>query len=153
MSHASTTPGDERTAVTGTGTTDLTVDAKRPDQSLGELFAEMTSELSELFRNEVELAKVETRDEVKRAGKAAGMLGGAGLAGWMTLLFLSFALAWLLDEELNTALSFAIVGAIWGIAMAILIALGRAHARRLEGLPVTRETLKEDIEWAKQQRS
>jgi positive regulator of sigma E activity len=69
------------------------------------------------------------------------------------LLLLSLALAWWLDQELNTALSFAIVGALWGIAMAILIMLGRNHARKLEGLPVTRETLKEDMEWARQQKS
>ena len=81
------------------------------------------------------------------------MFGGAALAGWMTALFLSLALAWLLDQELNTALSFAIVAAIWGIAMAILVVMGRNHAHKLEGLPVTRATLKEDMEWAKQQKS
>jgi hypothetical protein len=132
---------------------DLAVEAKRPDQSLGDLFSDMTTELSDLFRNEVELVKVETRDELKRAGKVGGMFGGAALAGWMTVLFLSLALAWLLDQELNTALSFAIVAAIWGIAMAVLAVMGRNHARKLEGLPVTRETLKEDMAWAKQQKT
>ena len=45
----------------GQGTVDLAVEAKRSDRSLGDLFSEMTTELSDLFRNEVELAKVETR--------------------------------------------------------------------------------------------
>ncbi len=149
---SSTIPHDPQSG-SGQGTVDLAVEAKRSDRSLGDLFSEMTAELSNLFRNEVELAKVETRDELKRAGKVGGMFGGAALAGWMTVLFLSLALAWLLDQELNTALSFAIVAAIWGIAMAILVVMGRNHARKLEGLPVTRATLKEDMEWAKQQKS
>ena len=44
---------------------------KRPEASLGELVAEMTSELSTLFRQEVELAKVEARQEASRARERA----------------------------------------------------------------------------------
>ena len=57
---------------------DPATDPKRPEASLGELVSEMTSDLSTLFRKEIELAKTEARDELKQAGKAGGMLGGAG---------------------------------------------------------------------------
>ena len=52
----------------------------QPDKSLGELFSELTSDLGHLFRQEVQLAKTEAREEVKQAGKGVGMLAGAVLA-------------------------------------------------------------------------
>lgn len=126
---------------------------RRPDASLGELLSEMTSELSTLFRKEIELAKTEARDEVGQAGKAGALIAGAALSGWLALLLLSLALAWLLDQELNTALSFAIVGALWALAAFILQVSARAALEGLRGLPKTRQTIKEDLEWAKAQNS
>jgi hypothetical protein len=136
------------------GTThDPATEPKRAEASLGELVAEMTSDLSTLFRKEIELAKTEARDELKQAGKAAGMFGGAGLAGWMAALLLSLALAWLLDQAMNTALAFAIVGVLWGVAAFILQRTGRAAFAGVRGLPTTRDTIKEDVEWAKAQKT
>jgi uncharacterized membrane protein YqjE len=122
---------------------------KRPDRSLGELFAEMTSEMGTLVRQELALAKVEAKEEGARLGKGAGMLGGAGLAGWLALLFLSLALAWLIDQALNTALSFAIVGVLWGIGALVLMSVGKKQLQQAKGLPKTTTTIKEDVQWAK----
>jgi cobalamin biosynthesis protein CobD/CbiB len=130
-----------------------TTQPKRPDASLGELVAEMTSDLSTLFRKEIELAKTEARDELRQAGKAGGMLGGSALAGWLALVLLSLALAWLLDQAMNTALAFAIVGVVWAVAAFILQRSGRAALASVRGLPTTRDTIKEDVEWAKAQKS
>ena len=126
---------------------------KRPDASLGELFSEMTTDLSTLCRKEVELAKTEAREELKTAGKGAAMLGAAGLAGWMAVLMISLALAWLLDQALNTALSFAIVAVIWAIAMAVLLSDRTRRLREVQPLPQTKESIKEDVEWARAQKS
>jgi Putative Actinobacterial Holin-X, holin superfamily III len=132
---------------------DPAIQPKRPDVSLGELVSEMTSELSTLFRKEIELAKTEARAEVSQATKAGALFAGAGVAGWLGVLFLSLALAWLLDQGLNTALSFAMVAVVWAIAAFILLRTGRAKLNRVRGLPQTRETIKEDVEWAKAQKS
>ena len=126
---------------------------RRPDMSLGELFSEMTSELGDLFRKEVELAKVEGREEVKRAGAAAGMFGAAALGAWMTITFLSFALAWWIDDALNRAVSFLIVGVVWAIASAVLLSVAKKKAADIEALPETTRTLKEDVQWARAQKS
>lgn len=125
----------------------------QPERSLGELFGDMTQELGTLFRKEVQLATAEAREDVRRAGSAAGMLGGAGLAGWMTALFLSLGLAWLLDQAMNTALAFALVGVVWAVVGAVLYSSGRRRLKTVEGLPNTTETLKEDVQWAKAQKS
>ena len=106
------------------------------------------------MRKEVELAKVETKEEVSRAGKAGGMLGAGGFAGYMALLFVSFALAWLLDEFMHTALAFLIVGLVYAVVAAVLVVRGRARMQSVNPVPQqTVETLKEDVQWARAQRS
>ena len=67
--------------------------------SVGELIGEVSRDLSTLMRQELELAKVEIKTEVTKSGKAAGMLGGAGFAGYMVMLFLSCALWWGLERD------------------------------------------------------
>jgi uncharacterized membrane protein YqjE len=132
----------------------LQTEPKQAEKSLGELFGEMTSEVSQLMRKEVELAKVEIKEEVGRAGKAGGMFGGGAVAGYFALLFVSLALAWLLDQAMNTALAFFIVGALYGIAAAVLISRGREQMKQVDPVPrQTVETLKEDAEWVKAQKS
>jgi len=121
----------------------------RPDRTLGELFSEMSSEMGTLVRKEIELAKLEAKEEGTRLGKGAGMFGAAGLAGWLALLFISFALAWLLDQALNTALSFLIVGVLWAVGALVLMSMGKKQLRQAKGLPQTTETIKEDVEWAR----
>jgi hypothetical protein len=145
----SSTPTSDRLGPTP----DEATEPKRPEASLGELVSEMTSELSTLFRKEIDLAKTEAREELKQAGKASGMFGGAALGGWMAVLLLSLALAWLLDQAMNTALAFAIVGVLWAIVAFILLRAGRQMLARVRGLPTTRDTIKEDVEWAKAQKS
>jgi uncharacterized membrane protein YqjE len=132
---------------------DPATEPKRPEMSLGELFGEMTNEIGTLFRKEIELAKAEAREEAKRAGAAAGMFGGATIGAMTAITFASFALAWLLDQAMNTALAFLIVAVLWSIAAAVMMSAGRKRLASIEALPETRETLKEDMEWAKAQTS
>ncbi len=124
---------------------------RRPEATLGELFGDMTRDVTTLFRKEIELAKLEAREEVSRLGRGAGMFAGAGIAAWLTLLFLSFALAWLLDQAMNTALAFLIVGVLWAVVGAVLALRGKSEIKNVKPLPETVETLKEDVQWAKQQ--
>ena len=66
--------------------------AARAQASVGELLGEVSQDLSKLLRQEVELAKAELRQEAKTAGTVGAMFGGAGVAGFLALLFLSTAL-------------------------------------------------------------
>src|SRR5918994_6813622 len=73
----------------------------RPDvegTSVGQLMGEVAKDLSTLMRQELELAKAEMKVEAKKAGQGAGMFGAAGLAGLMTVIFLSIALWWALSH-------------------------------------------------------
>ena len=125
----------------------------RPERSLPELLSELTGEITTLVRKELELAKVEAKDEVRETAKAGGMLGAGGLAAWLGVLFVSLAVAWLLDQGMNRALSFGIVALVWLVAAAILISIGRRRLSEVQVIPQTKETLQEDVEWARAQKT
>ena len=122
------------------------------DASLGELIAAMTNDLSLLVRKEMELARVEIKEEVSHAGKAAGAFGGTAIAGYMALLFLSFALALGLSALMPDGLAFLIVGVLYGVAAGVLFMQARDRAKGIDPVPQqTVETIKEDVAWAKAQ--
>jgi uncharacterized membrane protein YqjE len=132
----------------------LPADGDQADKSLGQLMGDVVAEMGTLVRQEIALAKVETTEEIGKAGKAAGLLGGAALAGHMALLFLSLAVAWLLTQVINRALAFAIVGVLYALTSGLLGILGRQRAQAIRPVPEqTVETLKEDVQWAKAQRN
>jgi hypothetical protein len=104
----------------------------------------VSRDLSTLLRQELALAKAEVKAEATKAGKGAGMLGGAGFAGYMVLLFLSFGLWWGLSNVLDQSWAALIVAGVWAVVGAVLYAVGRNNLRRVEPVPErTVETLKE----------
>jgi len=113
--------------------------------SVGALIGEVTRDLSTLMRQELDLAKAELKVEASKTGKAAGMLGGAGFAGYMLALFLSISLWWGLANLLNgIALGAFIVAVLWGIVAAVLFSIGRKRMREVNPKPErTVQTLKE----------
>jgi len=118
--------------------------------SVGELIGNISDDLSRLFRQEVELAKAEVRQEAAKAGKAAGMLGAAGFAGYLTVLLLSFALVFALGNVMDLGWSALVVALIWAIAGAVLYAAGRRKLKAVDPMPRrTVETIKEDAQWLK----
>ena len=124
------------------------------ERGLGEIVSDLSSNLTTLVKQELELARTELKEEAAKAGKGAGLLGGAGLSGHLMLLFASFALTFLLDNWMPLELAFLITAVIWAIVTAVLAATGRTELRRSNPqLPTTQQTLKEDAAWARAQKS
>lgn len=124
------------------------------DQSVGDLLGRVTSDLSMLMRQEVELAKVEIKEEATKAGKASGMLAGAGAVGYLVLVFLALALMFALDQVMPIGWAAVITAVLLGIVAAVLFVLGRKQLRQVNPKPEqTVETLKEDVQWAKNRTS
>lgn len=115
----------------------------RPLSSVGEIFADISRDFSLLIRQEMELAKAELRQSATKAGKGAGMLGAAGVAGHFVLLFLSIALWWGLGNEIGRGWSALVVAVLWAVVAAVLAAIGRKEMKQVKGVPQTTATAKE----------
>jgi Putative Actinobacterial Holin-X, holin superfamily III len=124
-----------------------TTEEGRPDvegTSVGQLMGEVAKDLSTLMRQELELAKVEVKAEAKKAGQGAGMFGVAGFAGYMVLMFLSFALWWALANVMDIGLAALIVAILWGIVGAVTYVLGKKKFEQVHPKPErTVETLQQ----------
>lgn len=115
---------------------------KAATTSIGDLLSGVTQDLSTLFRQEVELAKAELTQSAKKAGKGAGMFGGAGLTALFALLFLSIAAWWGLGFLLNNALSAVVIAVIYGVVALILFLRGKREIKEIQGAPKTADSLK-----------
>ncbi len=110
-------------------------------QTIGELLSNVTSDLSNLMRQEVELAKAEAKQSATNMGKGAGMFAGAGLAANLMLTFGSLALAWWLGSLLGDSLGWGalIVAVLWGLVAAVLALSGKKNVKDV-GMQQTVET-------------
>ncbi|WP_320066620.1 phage holin family protein [Micromonospora sp. RTGN7] len=111
--------------------------------SLGELLRQVSTDLSTLMRQEVELAKAEIRQEGKKAGKAAGLFGGAGFGGYMVALFLSIALWAGLSNVMDAGWAGLIVAVIWAAIASVLYSMAKKNAQHVRGLRQTNDSVQQ----------
>jgi VIT1/CCC1 family predicted Fe2+/Mn2+ transporter len=121
------------------------------ERPIGQVARELTSDLSLLVRQEIELAKAEMAQKGRTAAPGLGMFGGAGIvalcaAGAITAFFVLVFSLFLPDWA-----AALIVGAALAAVAYVLIRQGKERVAEA-GKPVpeqTIETVKEDVEWAK----
>jgi membrane protein len=124
---------------------------RRPEgRSTAELVKSIGSDASLLVRKEIELAKQEVKEGVTSKLVGGVLLAVAGVFGLFALGFLATAAARALGLVLPLWAGFLIVGGAFLLA-ALLGAL--AGVRKLKQSPMgpvqTKETIKEDVEWAR----
>ena len=112
-------------------------------RSLGALVSDISQDLSTLVRQEVALAKAEAKESATRAGKGAGLLAGAGVAGQLALVFLSVAVWWGRGNAIGRGWSGLGVAVVWAVIAAVLGLVGRGQLKQTPGLPRTTDTVKD----------
>ncbi|HKO27232.1 MAG TPA: phage holin family protein [Solirubrobacteraceae bacterium] len=120
---------------------------------MGELFKQLSEEMSTLVRQELRLAQAEMTEKGKRAGIGAGIFGGAGLIGVMALGTLTACVVAALAEAMDVWLAALIVTVVYAAIAGVLALQGRERIQQATP-PVpeqTVETVKEDVQWAKTQ--
>jgi xanthine/uracil permease len=124
----------------------------RDQRSLGELFSELSQEASTLFRQEVQLAKVEISQKASEASKEIAFIGAGGAIAYAGFLALIAAAIIGFAEFMPMWLSALLVGVIIAGIGYVLMQKGISALKEMNPAPRrTIETLKEDKEWLKQQ--
>ena len=131
-----------------------------------ELVKDLTHQASALVHQEVELVKIEVRENVelaksemtekaKTAGAGVALLTAAGVAGLMALGALTAFLILALDGVMPAWAGAVCVAAIWAIAGAVLALYGRRKIDEMGTAVPSRtiEAVKEDVEWLAHQKS
>jgi hypothetical protein len=121
-------------------------------RSLGELFGDLSREISTLFRQEVQLARAEITSKIPKLGKDIGFLVAGGVVAYTGVLALVATAIIALAYALPWWLAALIVGVVVTAAGLLLVQRGIAALRGESLAPQqTMATLKEDAQWAKEQ--
>jgi hypothetical protein len=128
----------------------------KQERSIGELFGQLSQDMTLLVRQEIQLARTEMSDNLSRlannlisvaAGGFVAYLGGLALVAAVILALRDLA-------NISLALSALIVGAILAVIGWVMLQRGLKEMKRVDLAPRrTVETLKDDVQWAKEQRS
>lgn len=117
------------------------------EQSLGELFATLSRDMSGLIHQEMELAKSELAESAKRAGLGAGLLGGAGLFAVWGLFLLTFAAGFGIASGAGLGIwaGFLITGGALLVVGGGLAAVGGLSMKKISGPKRTKITVRASL--------
>lgn len=121
--------------------------AYETDTSLTGLVRGVLDDARDLVREEIALAKAEARLELSKAASAGGRFGAAAVAGWFALMFVLVAFALGIPAAVGWPAwtGFAIVGVLLALGAGLLFMSARGAARRVQPLPRTVESVKENF--------
>lgn len=121
-------------------------------RSITDVFQDIVGNVQQIVRAEVRLAKTEITEEASKAARAASITAGgvvsALFAVWLLLLTILFALATFLPLWAAALILFVIVA----VVTVVLLAAGKKRFKTVHPAPEkTIETMKENVEWVKNQ--
>jgi hypothetical protein len=128
----------------------------REDRSIGELFGQLSQDMTLLFRQELQLARAELSEKISQVTSNLVSVVAGGFVTYVGALALVAALILGLHEaaDISPWVSALIVGLIFAIAGWLMLNRGLKELKRVDLAPRrTVETLKDDVQWAKEQRS
>lgn len=126
----------------------------REGRSFAELLGDLSEDVSMLMRQEVRLAKAELSRKLTRATADVVKLGAGALvalAGGLTLV--AAVVLGLVALGLAAWVSALIVGVLLGFTGYVMLGNGLKAVKRVDPTPHrTVETLRDDLEWVREQR-
>ncbi|MBM9623881.1 phage holin family protein [Streptomyces zhihengii] len=112
----------------------------RRDESVAELVADASQQMTRLVREEFALAKAEMQEKGKRAGRGGGLFGGAGLTAVLALQVLVATVVIALDLVWPLWLAALVVTAVLFVVAGVLALLGKKEVRKA-GSPAPERTV------------
>lgn len=123
------------------------LDAEHVAEDVQSSISGLAADVVQLVHLEVELAKQEAIDLAKRNAVAIGMMVGGGLCA---ALFFIIGQVWLIVALGHPSLVAGIITGFWLVLGAILALVGKARLD-IKAPKRTIQSLKDDLEWAKDQ--
>ncbi|MGB2636986.1 MAG: phage holin family protein [Candidatus Acidiferrum sp.] len=121
-------------------------------RSVSDVLQDIVGNLQQIIRNEFRLARVEIKEKAARAKQPATILASGVVIGLYGFGFLLLALVYALSIVIPTWLAALLVGVVLVIAAAILVASGCNALKQVDPVPEkTVQTVKENVQWAKEQ--
>jgi uncharacterized membrane protein YqjE len=121
-------------------------------RSVSDVLQDIVGNLQQIIRNEFRLARVEIEEKAARAKQPATILASGVVIGLYGFGFLLLALVYVLSLVIAPWLAALLVGVVLAIAAAILVASGRNGLKQVDPVPEkTVQTVKENVQWAKEQ--
>ena len=116
------------------------------EPSLGTLVQSAVANMTKLLRYELDLAKIELKQDVKRLGTGGALLAMAAFVGCLVLILLSIALAYgLVALHIWAWAAFLIVAGVYVLLAGLAVLIGLMKVRKLNGLAKTRQTVQDDM--------
>jgi uncharacterized membrane protein len=121
-------------------------------RSVPEVLHDIVGNIQEIIRSEFRLAKAEVKEEASKARGPLTTWAIGALIGLYAVGLLLFTIVMAMATVMATWLAALIVGAVTAVISIALISAGSARLKRVNKVPErTIETLKENVQWAKDQ--
>lgn len=121
------------------------------DRSFSDVLQNIVRNVQEIVRSEVRLAKTEIREEAGKAKSSTSLLGAGAVTAIFAALFLLFTLDRALALVVPAWAAALILGTALAVAAGMMLMAGLRQFRLIHPAPErTVETLKDNVEWAKQ---
>ena len=119
-------------------------------RSIPEILQDVLTNIQDIVRAEVRLAKAELGEELNRARSGGLLIGVGAVAAIFSSLFLLLACVYALGLVMPNWAAALIVAAAVGVAAAVTLGLGLKRLKTIQAAPKTAASLKENVRWAKQ---
>jgi uncharacterized membrane protein YqjE len=121
------------------------------DRSFSELLQDIVTNVEQIVRSEVLLAKTEVREEARRAAKAGRTLAAAALIGFYAFGFLLICCMYALAIAIPIWAAALAVGGVLAIIAALMLKYGIRKFKEVRAPEQTIQSVKENVQWAKGQ--
>lgn len=122
------------------------------NRSIADVLQDILVNVQTIIRSEVRLAKTEVTEEVSKAGRAAGIMGGGLVGGLFTVWLLLLTSLFALSTVMPFWAAALVLLVIMAVVTAILLTAGKKRFKTVHSVPEkTIETMKENVEWVKSQ--
>jgi hypothetical protein len=119
-------------------------------RSIPEILQDVLTNIQDIVRAEVRLAKAELGEEINRARSGGLLIGVGAVAAIFSALFLSLACVYALALVMPDWAAALLVAAAVGVVAAVTLGLGLKRLKTIQAAPKTAASLKENVRWAKQ---